>query len=171
MIKWKYLNNYVPDQTFYIFVLVVILLLGGGYLFGSMFIIGQLGLVALLLALAFDGYLLYRTNGIRAFRQCAGRFSNGDDNDVSLRIESRYPYPVNLVVIDEVPVIFQQRDVHFELSLQPNEGKTVTYQLRPTHRGEYGFGSIRVFSTTRIGLISRRFTCGKSETVKVYPLT
>ena len=76
---------------------------------------------------------------------------------------------MNLVVIDEVPVIFQQRDVHFELSLQPNEGKTVTYQLRPTHRGEYGFGSIRVFSTTRIGLISRRFTCGKSETVKVYP--
>lgn len=156
-------------KRFYIFVLVVILLSGGGYLFGSMFIIGQLGLVALLLALAFDGYLLYRTNGIRAFRQCAGRFSNGDDNDVSLRIESRYPYPVNLVVIDEVPVIFQQRDVHFELSLQPNEGKTVTYQLRPTHRGEYGFGSIRVFSTTRIGLISRRFTCGKSETVKVYP--
>lgn len=34
-------------KRFYIFVLVVILLLGGGYLFSSMFIIGQLGLVAL----------------------------------------------------------------------------------------------------------------------------
>lgn len=48
-------------KRFYILVLVVILLLGGGYLFGSLFIIGQLGLLALLLALAFDGYLLYRT--------------------------------------------------------------------------------------------------------------
>ena len=46
-------------KRFYILVLVVILLLGGGYLFGSLFIIGQLGLLALLLALAFDGYLLY----------------------------------------------------------------------------------------------------------------
>lgn len=45
-------------KRFYILVLVVILLLGGGYLFGSLFIIGQLGLLALLLALAFDGYLL-----------------------------------------------------------------------------------------------------------------
>ena len=55
-------------KRFYILVLVVILLLGGGYLFGSLFIIGQLGLLALLLALAFDGYLLYRTKGIQAFR-------------------------------------------------------------------------------------------------------
>ena len=44
-------------KRFYILVLVVILLLGGGYLFGSLFIIRQLGLLALLLALAFDGYL------------------------------------------------------------------------------------------------------------------
>ena len=156
-------------KRFYILVLVVILLLGGGYLFGSLFIIGLLGLLALLLALAFDGYLLYRTKGIQAFRQCAGRFSNGDDNEVSLRIESRYSYPVRLIVIDEVPVIFQQRNVHFELSLLPNEGKTLTYRLRPTRRGEYGFGFIRVFTTTRIGLISRRATCGRPETVKVYP--
>ena len=154
-------------KRFYILVLVVILLLGGGYLFGSLFIIGQLGLLALLLALAFDGYLLYRTKGIQAFRQCAGRFSNGDDNEVSLRIESRYSYPVRLIVIDEVPVIFQQRNVHFELSLLPNEGKTLTYRLRPTRRGEYGFGFIRVFTTTRIGLISRRATCGRPETVKM----
>ena len=156
-------------KRFYILVLVVILLLGGGYLFGSLFIIGLLGLLALLLALAFDGYLLYRTKGIQAFRQCAGRFSNGDDNEVILRIESRYSYPVRLIVIDEVPVIFQQRNVHFELSLLPNEGKTLTYRLRPTRRGEYGFGFIRVFTTTRIGLISRRATCGRPETVKVYP--
>ena len=107
-------------KRFYILVLVVILLLGGGYLFGSLFIIGQLGLLALLLALAFDGYLLYRTKGIQAFRQCAGRFSNGDDNEVSLRIESRYYYPVRLIVIDEVPVIFKKRNVHFEQSLLPN---------------------------------------------------
>ena len=41
-------------KRFYILVLVVILLLGGGYLFGSLFIIGQLGLLALLLWLSMD---------------------------------------------------------------------------------------------------------------------
>ena len=40
-------------KRFYILVLVVILLLGGGYLFGSLFIIGQLGLLALLLQPAY----------------------------------------------------------------------------------------------------------------------
>lgn len=51
-------------KRFYILVLVVILLLGGGYLFGSLFIIGQLGLLALLLALAFDGYPKARASSL-----------------------------------------------------------------------------------------------------------
>ena len=156
-------------KRFYILVLVVILLLGGGYLFGSLFIIGQLGLLALLLALAFDGYLLYRTKGIQAFRQCADRFSNGDENEVSIRVESSYTYPVSLEVIDEIPVVFQKRDVDFRTKLQANEGKTITYRLRPTRRGVYSFGYVRVFVTGRIGLVSRRYTCAEPLDIKVYP--
>lgn len=154
---------------FYICISAVILLLGGGYWLGSLFLMGQLALTLFVLTAVFDAFLLYRTQGIRASRQCADRFSNGDDNEISLRVESRYPFATHLSVIDETPFIFQQRDIDFRLALKPGEGKSVKYTLRPTRRGEYGFGRIRVFASTSIGLISRRFTCGDPVTVKVYP--
>lgn len=86
-----------------------------------------------------------------------------------MRVESSYAFPVRLSVIDEVPVIFQQRDICFKLSLGSGEGKTITYHLHPTRRGTYGFGYIRVFVTTRIGLIERRFTDAGPQKIKVYP--
>lgn len=72
-------------------------------------------------------------------------------------------------VIDEVPFIFQQRNISFRVQLQANEGKQICYHLRPTSRGIYGFGQIRVFVTGRIGLLSRRYTCGEEQDIKVYP--
>ena len=84
-----------------------------------------------------DFFLLYRTKGIRSFRQCSSRFSNGDDNEVHLRVESSYAFPVRLSVIDEVPVIFQQRDICFKLSLGSGEGKTITYQKRDFFEWEF----------------------------------
>lgn len=156
-------------RRFYLVITMVILLLGSGYFWSTLFVVGQLGLAAFLLVLLADAWLLYRTRGIRASRSCAERFSNGDDNRVDLRVESLYPFPVRLSVIDETPVVFQQRDIDFRFSLAPGEGKTVEYTLRPTRRGEYGFGHIRVFTSTPLGLIERRFTCGTPVTVKVYP--
>ena len=116
-----------------------------------------------------DGYILYRTQGIQAFRRCSDRFSNGDDNEVSIRVESTYSRPLSLEIIDEIPFIFQNRDVCFRTTLQPNEGKTISYHLRPTRRGVYSFGQIRVFVTDKIGLLSRRYTCGQPQDIKVYP--
>ena len=65
--------------------------------------------------------------------------------------------------------IFQQRNISFRVQLQANEGKQICYHLRPTSRGIYGFGQIRVFVTGRIGLLSRRYTCGEEQDIKVYP--
>lgn len=84
-------------------------------------------------------------------------------------MESSYPYPVAVEVIDEIPFVFQRRNVRFGLQLLPGEGKTVSYRLCPTRRGVYSFGRIRVFATTRIGLLSRRYTCGSPLDIKVYP--
>lgn len=157
------------SRRFYLLTLVIILLLCAGYMFGTLFLLGQVALGFLLLAVATDLFLLYRTKGIQSSRQCSPRFSNGDDNEVRLRVESRYAFPVKLSVIDEVPVIFQQRDVCFKLSLDSGGGKTITYHLHPTRRGTYAFGHIRVFVSSRIGLIERRFTCGMPQKIKVYP--
>ena len=156
-------------RRFYIALIVVILLLGSGYVLAPFFVIGQWILFFLFLVVSADVYSLYRIRGIQAFRQCADRFSNGDENEVSIRVESSYTYPVSLEVIDEIPIVFQKRDVDFRTKLQANEGKTITYRLRPTRRGVYSFGYVRVFVTGRIGLVSRRYTCAEPLDIKVYP--
>lgn len=157
------------NRRFYIVLVLIILLTGVGYAFIPFFAIGQWGLLVLCLVVLADGYMLYRTRGIKAFRRCAARFSNGDENPVDIRVESSYPYPVAVEVIDEIPFVFQRRNVRFGLQLLPGEGKTVSYRLCPTRRGVYSFGRIRVFATTRIGLLSRRYTCGSPLDIKVYP--
>lgn len=159
---------YLP-RRFYIVLMSVILLLGSGYVFAPLFIVGQGALLIFILLILIDGYTLYHIHGIQAFRQCADRFSNGDDNQINIRVESSYSHPVSLEIIDEIPVIFQQRDIDFRLKLEANESQTITYHLRPTHRGIYSFGQIRVFVLSRMGLISRRYSCGEPQDVKVYP--
>ena len=126
-------------RRFYIALIVVILLLGSGYVLAPFFVIGQWILFFLFLVVSADVYSLYRIRGIQAFRQCADRFSNGDENEVSIRVESSYTYPVSLEVIDEIPI------------------------------GVYSFGYVRVFVTGRIGLVSRRYTCAEPLDIKVYP--
>ena len=138
-------------RRFYIALVLIVLLMGIGYVFAPFFAIGQSALV--------DGVMLYRIRGIRAFRQCATRFSNGDENTVNIRVESSYPHPVAVEVVDEIPFAFQLRNIDFRMRLQANEGRTITYHLRPTRRGIYSFGRIRVFVAGRMGLLSRRYTC------------
>lgn len=157
------------NRRFYVILFLIILLMALGYTFAPFFSTGRWGLFILILAVLADGYILYRTHGIGASRQRATRFSNGDENVVNIRVESSYRYPVSLEVIDEIPFVFQQRDIGFRLRLSPDEGKTISYSLCPTRRGIYSFGLIRVFATSRIGLISHRCTCGFPLDIKVYP--
>ena len=105
-------------RRFYIALILVILLLGSGYLFAPFFVIGQWALFALFVLVSADGYILYRTQGIQAFRQCSDRFSNGDENEVAIRVENSYPRPVSLEIIDEIPFIFQQRNINFPTDKQ-----------------------------------------------------
>ena len=81
------------------------------------------GCFCLFLTVLADGYLLYSVRGIQAFRQCADRFSNGDENEVSIRVESSYSRPVALEIIDEIPFIFQKRDIGFASVFGQTKGK------------------------------------------------
>lgn len=156
-------------RRFYIALVLIVLLTGIGYVFAPFFAIGQWALFVLAVSALVDGVMLYRIRGIRAFRQCATRFSNGDENTVNIRVESSYPHPVAVEVVDEIPFAFQLRNIDFRMRLQANEGRTITYHLRPTRRGIYSFGRIRVFVAGRMGLLSRRYTCDAPLDVKVYP--
>ena len=145
------------------------MVIAAGYLAMPLYTLGLTMLAALVCGVVAESVMLWSRKGMDARRRCAERFSNGDDNEVILRVESRYPFGVRLNVTDEIPVIFQRRDIDFRLTLPPRGEKAITYSLRPTKRGVYGFGMIRVFATTAIGLVQRRFTCGHNEDIKVYP--
>ncbi len=154
---------------FYIWSVVVILVVGGGFTWSPLFTAGQVLLCLLVMAVATDVALLWWGRRVSGDRRCGERFSNGDDNDVILHVRNDYPFRLWLQVIDEAPVDFQRRDLSFTLMLKPHTGRTVTYRLRPVRRGVYGFGRMRVFASTRVGLVQRRYTLGEPTDVKVYP--
>ncbi len=144
-------------------------MLAAGFWWHWLFTVGRVLLALFAIALIADIVILWHRRGITATRQCSDRFSCGDDNDVSLHIHSDYPVALTLHVIDEVPHIFQRRDIDFVHTVKPHGSCTITYHLRPTQRGVYGFGRIRVFVSSFIGLVQRRYTCDQPIDVKVYP--
>ncbi len=158
-----------PTRRFYITATAVILVIAGGYVYPPLYSVGLILLAVMGVLTTAEAALLWSRRGMEAWRNCSDRFSNGDDNEVRLRVESTYGFGVMAEVIDEIPAVFQRRDIRFPLKLKPGQGKTVTYTLRPTARGVYGFGRIRVFASTDVGLLQRRFTCGRPEDIKVYP--
>lgn len=142
---------------------------GSRYVFPLLFDVGRWMFLALVILVFVELFLLYHERGMMASRTLSERFSNGDDNEVNIRVESIYSFPVRLEIIDEIPPVFQRRDVLFRLKLAMGEGKNIRYKLRPTKRGVYSFGHVRVFASTPIGLVQRRFTLCQPCDVKVYP--
>ena len=163
----------------------MVVALASGYLWSPMFTVGRILLLLFVVAVVADIVLLWapslksqtsnlnsQISNLRAFRQLSDRFSNGDENDVRIRVESSYPFPIRVEVIDEIPFIFQRRDVCFRAKIEKMEATTIKYSLRPTKRGVYEFGQIRVFAASPIGLVQRRFTQPSTlltQPVKVYP--
>lgn len=140
------------------------------YFIPPLFTVAVLVLVFVLITVLIDALLLYsRTGGVDAFRLLPERFSNGDDNKVTIELENEYGFRVQCTVIDELPFQFQERHWHRVLPLHAHTKASITYELRPLERGEYGFGLIHVYVTSPLRTVIRRYTFGEPTTVKVYP--
>ncbi len=130
----------------------------------------QLAFALLIGGVVLDGILLFwPAKPVFARRDLPDRLSNGDENPLSIFLENHYSFKSSLEVIDEIPVQFQRRNVLFRAVLAPNSTQTIRYELRPTRRGEYTFGTVNVFAKTPLGLLKRRFRFGDPATVAVYP--
>ena len=150
----------------------------GGFVFLFLFAYAVPGLfpwavVALCLfgmAVLADVLFLYALGGkVEAERQVSEKFSNGDDNPVTLWVKNGYPFRIRALVLDEVPVEFQRRDVRLLFRLDAGEQKEGKYVLRPLRRGLYGFGNVRVFVSSGLGLVERCYVYGLKQVVAVYP--
>lgn len=141
-----------------------------GYFFPDMYQAGWLLLLLLGIAIAIEILLLYIfRQGINAVRDTTDRFSIGDENKVTIEIRNRYPFPVRLSIIDEIPVQFQERHWLKKLQVKGGSGTELVYMLRPVTRGEYVFNDINIFAYGPLGLVKRRYKIPQERTVKVYP--
>lgn len=160
------------NRRFYIAVILIILCFIAGYVSDFLYILAHLLLLVLIGLCAVEIFRLYFSAGkqaIRCTRECAERFSNGDENEIRLHLSNSYSFPVSLQIVDEIPDIFQIRDLSFHFKMEKKDDKILMYALRPVKRGVYRFGNVNVFASTKIGLMSRRFKTGTPCEIKVYP--
>jgi len=164
-----YKNLFLPGRLFVCISLVVILFLLS-FFFPWLGDIPIVLFTALVLLLLIDTWMLYRLpKGVFARRHSPERLSNGDDNEIGIYIENFYPFNLSVGILDEIPHQFQKRDVLFNTGLKTRQHKLLNYRLRPTKRGEYEFGVLRIYVQSPIGLVSRRYNFDQAETLPVYP--
>lgn len=155
-------------RRFYLLLLAVALITGAGFGYAPLFTVGRWLVLLLFVATLADIILLWHKKAITAERRLNSRFSNGDDNPITINVESTYPFPVRIDVIDELPFQFQKRDNTFHFSLFDSHFSFNT-ALRPTRRGVYSFGHVLVYVSTHLGLVERRYRCCEPCDVSVYP--
>ena len=73
-------------RRFYILITLCAVIMAAGMLAPFLLLMGQVLLVLLAIAVAAETLLLYTVVRVGCTRVCAARFSNGDDNTVSLRM-------------------------------------------------------------------------------------
>lgn len=156
-------------RRLYLVIAAVAIIMAAGVWVAPLFIVGQCLLVVVVAAAAAEAVVLFTKARVAVARHCSQRFSLGDDNEVVLRMTNRSPFDLNTDIIDELPEQFQKRDFLLRALVPKRESTTLTYMLKPMVRGNYQFGRVMVFASTKLGLVARRFACAQPEAVKVYP--
>ncbi len=166
----KWLNNFFPHHHLFVLAGLVAALLMLSYSATWMLLPAKVLFFILLSFLFTDIVLLFRfKKGIEAHRQAAEKFSNGDDNIVTVYLRNFYPFSVKITVIDEAPSQFQLRNLEFQVALPPAAEEKITYRLRPVKRGEYHFGNLILMVCSPLKLCQRRITVPAATMVPVYP--
>ena len=164
-----YKNLFLTNRLFAGLIACAVLFLLS-FFFPWLGVIPELFFWTLVLLFLADILILYRTSkGVFAKRHAPERLSNGDENELGIYIENSYPFNISVGIIDEIPFQFQKRDIWFKTVLTPRQHKLINYLLRPTKRGEYDFGDIRVYVKSPLGIIRRRYNFSQAETLPVYP--
>jgi len=168
---YKIFRSFRFTLLFYRIILILVLFFVLSFLFPLLLDLSYAAMIGLLFMVFIDGWLLFRNaNPAQASRAAKyQRLSNGDLNEMTIRVSSSCSFKVNVKIVDEVPEQFQMRDFMIGTSLEPGEVRSFTYQLRPLERGEYHFGVINLFLTTSLNLTERHILSGEPMMMPSYP--
>ncbi len=166
----KYIGDLFITARFYWVVSICIILFITSFYYPPIFILPKICWY-LILALVGIDYLFLFIMGRhpQAKRLMAERFSNGDENKITLQVTNAMPFDVDMEIIDELPVQFQKRDWQINSRFKAGQQKNISYSVRPVERGEYYFGNSILYVKSRLGLIMRRHTVPAEAMVQVYP--
>lgn len=160
---------YIQPRFFYAGIGIVVLF-ALSYFIPILFNIAQLSILVLILLFFLDVLIVFLgENKIEATRILPDKFSNGDKNQIKLEINNNYPFTIHLEIIDEIPEQFQVRDFKIKDSISSRKSKAIQYDLKPTERGEYHFGSLNVYASSVLNIVAKRFTFQKGDMVPTYP--
>ena len=127
-------------------------------------------LYVLIIFTLIDILMLFAQNKtIEASREAPEKLSNGDENEIIIRIKNNYTFPIYSRIIDEIPFQFQVRNFNVKRRINAHSKDEYKYFLRPTERGEYFFGNLNVYASTPLRLVSKRYTSNHNQMVPTYP--
>lgn len=159
-----------PTKRLLYLLCMVSLLFLGSFFIKWLYPVGTWLLYAIIALLAADIVMLFAKNSsLEAARKLPAKLSNGDPNDITITLHSKYPFSVKLSIIDEVPEQFQLRTFNIRIGIEPDQTLDVKYPLTPKERGIYRFGKINIYISTNINLVERRVKFEQEAEVKVYP--
>lgn len=162
-------NLYIHTRFFFALIAVGIL-----YVFAFFFPwvmgVAHMALLLCFLAAMVEALLIFnQKKGISAQRILPEKLSNGDENPVKIDIKNNYGFTIQVNVIDEIPFQFQKRDFLIEKKIEPGKNTFFQYILEPKERGEYNFGSLHIYVSSPLGLVSKRFSFQKDANLPAYP--
>ncbi len=166
----RFYKNLFLEKRFFIILISLITGFLVSYIFPD--VLGVFIVLFCLFAIFFgvDIILVFASKGtIEGVRMVPDKLSNGDENEIKIKVINRYLFPVKLKIIDEIPHQFQKRDFGIITSLQTGQAKVFNYELRPTERGVYSFGSLNMFASSPLRLVARKYTFDSAKEVPVYP--
>ena len=166
----KIFRNIYIEKRFFIVLTALAIGFVLAYLFPDLLGVLKLFFYLFLLATLVDSILIFLSKGtIEGERIVPDKLSNGDQNQIAIRLLNSYVFNVSLNVLDEIPHQFQKRDFQLQTELAKGEEKTFNYELRPVERGEYAFGNLNVFARSPLKLLAKRYTFNNEQVVPVYP--
>lgn len=164
-----YLQLYFGNRFYLLGLSVVSLFVLLWLLDGPMYIGQWYFLAAISLVFIDFFYLYFPRHKFTCSRLLSTRFSNSDQNNVTLTFWHSYPLPLRVDLIEELPEQFQERNNKNTRYYARNKKHTLTYFLRPVQRGDYHFGYTVCMLSSPLRLLQRRRLGSNPVTVKVYP--
>lgn len=128
------------------------------------------GMALLVVATAWDAWLLARRPPVVARRILPERAAVGTPAAVALRIAGGSAEPIVLTVIDECPADLVEPEPTFpDVRLAGGGEVDLGYEIVPARRGDRPFGSILTFERGPLGLLRRRTVHAAADVLAVFP--